>query len=729
MSWRAGVVCALLLQMALVVGGGAATARAAAAAAPPTLKIEVIGAGRVTGLGIICGLANLACYSSYGTDHEAVTLTATAAPGWTFSGWEDGVLGCGNTNPCAVAGGVTGNMTATAVFTTTSVVKTSTFGVSLASPANGTVTNGPSSNYPIDCPTTPAGCTLTAVQGSTLTVVEQPGAGFFFAGWGGSCAGEGVSCAVYLNADKFVDANFVSTAPNSLTVTVSGSGNVSGGGISCGTGSTCDEQEPPNEPVTLTATPQGGWAFVGWTGDCTGTTPTCTVQMDTARNVTATFEQLVPLAVTVSGNGTVSGPSVSCGPGPTTCTAGQAPGSTVTLTATPGTSGGSVSWSGCSSTAGSLCSVTMGTTAQSVTATFAGGVAPPTSTNALNITVRGSGYVISTTSDASFHCTAAGGSGCSANVQANTSLTLSAVPASGSVANFLHWQGACSSFTSTSCTLTMDGPKSVEADFAGGNQTYALSGQVNGNGTISGAGLTCTLAGGAACNVPQAAGATVTITATPDAGASFTGWAGACSGTNPVCTVAMTVQKSVTATFTTAGGGGGTTGSLLVVVRGAGQVSAPRGVCASTDGKSQACPQQYNGGQSVTLTEKPAAGFVFGGWTGSCSGKKTTCTLKIGTSETVVVSFARAVIAPTRAPKVVKAGTGYRVTLSFSAGEPGTIKLVTKKGSRTVGSTSAKVAAGSRQVKVEVPAAGRYTFTLTLASGSGRHSIRWSVTT
>jgi uncharacterized repeat protein (TIGR02543 family) len=44
--------------------------------------------------------------------------------------------------------------------------------------------------------------------------------------------------------------------------------------------------------VTLTATPDTGWVFLNWAGDCTGTAPTCTVTMDRDRSVIAYFLKL-----------------------------------------------------------------------------------------------------------------------------------------------------------------------------------------------------------------------------------------------------------------------------------------------------------------------------------------------------------------------------------------------------------------------------------------------------
>ncbi len=338
---------ALLLAVAIALVAGGSVARAAA---PPTLTVEVLGEGKVTGLGIDCGLGSLACYATYGST-QTPTLTPTPASGWTFDHWDDGCVA----SPCAPA--VSGPVTVTAVFASTApTVQTATYGVSLA--GNGTVTNGSTAN-PIDCEqgaATMTECSLSVLQGSTLTVVEQPDSAYFFSRWGGACTGTGVSCSAYLTDNTFVSAQFISSATNQLTVEVSGNGSVSGGGISCGQGSSCDAQEPPSSSVTLTATPANGYGLTGWSGDCTGTQPTCTVQMDTDRSVTATFAPFVQLSVTVSGSGTVSGGGITCGPGPQTCSGSELPNTSVSLTATPST-GASVFWSGCATSSGPNCTV------------------------------------------------------------------------------------------------------------------------------------------------------------------------------------------------------------------------------------------------------------------------------------------------------------------------------------------------------------------------------------
>lgn len=81
-----------------------------------------------------------------------------------------------------------------------------------------------------------------------------------------------------------------SFGPWLLSVSISaGVGKVSSStmpGIECGT--LCSGGYNPGTVVTLNATP--GANFISWGGACSGSTPTCTVTMDAARSVTASFK-------------------------------------------------------------------------------------------------------------------------------------------------------------------------------------------------------------------------------------------------------------------------------------------------------------------------------------------------------------------------------------------------------------------------------------------------------
>jgi hypothetical protein len=138
----------------------------------------------------------------------------------------------------------------------------------------------------IDCGVT---CDVLLDESSEVTLTATAGAGSVFAGWAGACTGIG-DCVVTMTANTDVSASFVpDTLQYTLTVTKTGSGKVisSPRGINCG--KQCDRVYAVETPVTLTAKPARKHQFLGWSGDCSGTAPTCTVPMLGDRNVTAEF--------------------------------------------------------------------------------------------------------------------------------------------------------------------------------------------------------------------------------------------------------------------------------------------------------------------------------------------------------------------------------------------------------------------------------------------------------
>jgi len=121
-----------------------------------------------------------------------------------------------------------------------------------------------------------------------------------------------------------------------------------------------------------------------------------------------------------------------------------------------------------------------------------------------------------------------------------TIVTLTATPSSNST--FAGWSG------DADCSdgiLFMDASKTCTPTF--NLKTYTLTASVSGNGTVTSApsGISCP----GDCSEVYTHGTSVTLTAAPVSGWAFAGWSGACSGTG-TCTVAMTVDTSVTATFT-----------------------------------------------------------------------------------------------------------------------------------------------------------------------------------
>jgi hypothetical protein len=175
--------------------------------------------------------------------------------------------------------------------------------------------------------------------------------------------------------------------PAVLTVLKYGSGRVLGPGIDCG--SACVAKFAYGSRVSLVAQPEIGWFLSSWSGACTGT-GSCALTMSDSASVTATFspEPVNRRALTVrltrdSDPGCpipAEGLVVSTPPGlvcqmaggeDATCTATFEPGSTVSLTASPGLA---IRFSGYSGACGGTsCSLVMDDD-KSVVATFCGPV-------------------------------------------------------------------------------------------------------------------------------------------------------------------------------------------------------------------------------------------------------------------------------------------------------------------------------------------------------------------
>ena len=148
-------------------------------------------------------------------------------------------------------------------------------------------------------------------------------------------------------------------------LTVSKAGNGSGtvtsnaAGINCGTA--CSTTFEIGSSVVLTATPAAGTSFAGWTGSGCSGAGTCTVPINAAKAVTATFTlQSRSLTVAKSGNGvgkvTSAPAAVSC---PTACLGSFLYGTPVTLTATPGKKAVFSGWTGDCAGNATTCALSM----------------------------------------------------------------------------------------------------------------------------------------------------------------------------------------------------------------------------------------------------------------------------------------------------------------------------------------------------------------------------------
>lgn len=173
-------------------------------------------------------------------------------------------------------------------------------------------------------------------------------------------------------ADAVVAADAASGDPT-LTVVLgsTGSGTVvsSPAGIDCGTD--CDQAFASGTLVNLTATPDGSSTFGGWSGGCSGTAATCSVNLDSDVTVTANFDKVrKSLQITKLGSGTgtvTSTPAgIDCG---VACGTMFAIDQSISLTATPDSNSRFIGWSVPTCTGTGDCTFTF-TDDLTVTATF-----------------------------------------------------------------------------------------------------------------------------------------------------------------------------------------------------------------------------------------------------------------------------------------------------------------------------------------------------------------------
>ena len=151
---------------------------------------------------------------------------------------------------------------------------------------------------------------------------------------------------------------------------------------------------------------------------------------------------------------------------------------------------------------------------------------------------------------------------------------------------------------------------------------------------------------GATCTAAFVPSTPVTLTATAAAGSSFTGWSGACTGTD-LCAVTIDADSAITATFTR------NTFPLTVSKAGDGSgsvASSPAGIdCGAT------CSATYFQGTAITLTATSAAGSSFAGWSGACTGTAP-CTMTVEATTAVTATFTRNPV-----PLTVTPAAGLRV--------------------------------------------------------------------
>ncbi|HEY3570968.1 MAG TPA: hypothetical protein VGP73_23760, partial [Thermoanaerobaculia bacterium] len=153
-----------------------------------------------------------------------------------------------------------------------------------------------------------------------------------------------------------------------------------------------------------------------------------------------------------------------------------------------------------------------------------------------------------------------------------------------------------------------------------------------GSGSVSGTGakINC----GSTCSAFALNGTAVTLTASPASGSVFTGWTGACSGTQATCNITVNGPVEVGAGFLpqfTLSVGRSNSGTV---------VGSPAGNDRAINCPGN-CSAKFTQFTTVTLTAIPPTGKTFLGWGGACSGTAPTCSVFVTQSSSVQANFSK----------------------------------------------------------------------------------------
>ncbi|MDA7676750.1 leucine-rich repeat protein, partial [bacterium] len=337
--------------------------------------------------------------------------------------------------------------------------------------------------------------------GTKVNITPVPDAGYYLGVWGLDALGMEKGPIEYeiTKANPKITALFVPLKENRFTVTTLAS---SGGSVVSNPNSNAYVN---GQEVTLTATPDPGYSFVGWTGDIESTVNPLVTLADANKTVTAQFRRniIAPVTLTIDAkNGTVTrNPADEL----------YEMGTSVELLAQPNPGYTFTGWAGALGGTASRTTLFLDGDKE-VTANFKASYQLATET-------RGPGSVLTTPSSTTFID--------------GDEVILTASPAEGY--GFVGWTGDLES-TDQQTTLAMDNNKRVIAHFA---QLGTLTTWTRGEGTI-------TRSPDKESYFP---GASVTLTATAGDGFQFVSWDGQASGTANPTTVTMDRAMSVAANF------------------------------------------------------------------------------------------------------------------------------------------------------------------------------------
>jgi hypothetical protein len=308
-SWNGANTSCGSATLCQVVVTGNATLTVAFTQNPPvpsyTLTANEVGNGTVTGAGQFNCVNNAGACSAAFPVGTAITLTAVAAPGWTFAGWSSAAIPTCNGATCQIVMPAQ-SLRPTATFT--QIPQAPSYTLTANEVGNGTVTGAGQFN----CVNNAGACSVAFPVGTAITLTAVAAPGWTFAGWSSAAIPtcNGATCQIVMPSQNLrPTATFTQNpqAPSyTLTANEVGNGTVTGAGqFNCvNNAGACSATFQVGTTITLTAVAAPGWTFAGWSSaaipSCNGTT--CQIVMPSQNlRPTATFtESVVPTPVALT---------------------------------------------------------------------------------------------------------------------------------------------------------------------------------------------------------------------------------------------------------------------------------------------------------------------------------------------------------------------------------------------------------------------------------------------
>ena len=489
-----------------------------------------------------------------GTYNSGASATVTATPnaGYTFVNWTEGGTQVSATASYTFT--VSANRTLIANFS----LVTYTINTSSNPPAGGSTSGGGSYNY-----------------GASATVTATPATGYQFVNWtqAGSAVSTNASYTFAVSANRTLVANF-----SLISYTVTTSSSPTAGGTTSG-GGTYDF----GTSVTVSATPNTGYAFVNWTegGTPVSTSASYNFNLTANRTLVANFS-LNTYTVVTSSSPTAGGTTSGGGT--------YNHGASATVTATPATGYQFVNW-------------IEGGTAVSTSASY-------TFTVSANRTLVANFSLINYTVATSLNPAGGGTTSGAGSYGYGTSATVSATTNAGYT--FVNWtEGGTVVSSSASYTFTVNANRTLVANFSLNTYTVVISSNPTAGGTTS---------GGGTFNY----GTSVTVSATPSTGYTFVNWTegGTVVSTNTSHSFTLSTNRTFIANF-----------SL--------QTYTVTTTSSPTAGGTTSGGGTYNHGASATVTATPATGYQFVNWTegGAAVSTNASYTFTVNTGRTLLANF------------------------------------------------------------------------------------------